>query len=155
MNPRSIRSLSWLLLPLLLAACASPGPASAAATVPLGADLGASGPVVAPAPPAAAPSAAARAPAASQHGMRIAHEGRDDGHGTGIVNSVDPAGHKVNLSHQPIPELGWPAMTMDFGVAPAVDLRAITPGARVNFTIEKGQGGIYEIKAIAPAGGGR
>lgn len=87
--------------------------------------------------------------------MRMVHEGHDDAHGIGTVNLVDPAGHKVNLSHQPIPEIGWPAMTMDFAVAPTVDLRAIKPGARVNFTIEKGQGGMYEIKAITPAGGGR
>ena len=34
-------------------------------------------------------------------------------------------------------------------------LKAIKPGTRVNFTIEQGQGGMYEIKAITPAGGGR
>jgi Cu(I)/Ag(I) efflux system periplasmic protein CusF len=61
----------------------------------------------------------------------------------------------VNLSHSPIPEIGWPAMTMDFPVAPSVDLKTIKAGTRVNFTIEQGQGGMYEIKAIAPAGGGR
>jgi len=61
----------------------------------------------------------------------------------------------VNLSHNPIPEIGWPAMRMDFPVAPSVDLTAIKPGTRVNFTIEKGQSGMYEIKAIAPAGGAR
>jgi Cu/Ag efflux protein CusF len=71
------------------------------------------------------------------------------------VNSVDPAQHKVNLSHNPIPEIGWPAMTMDFPVAPSVDLRPLKPGARVNFTIEQGQGGTYEIKTISPVGGGR
>jgi len=40
---------------------------------------------------------------------------------------IDPAQHKLNLSHVPIPEIGWPAMTMDFPVAPAVDLKAIKP----------------------------
>ena len=75
--------------------------------------------------------------------------------GTGTVNSVDPAGHKVNLNHNAIPAIGWPAMTMDFPVAASIDLKAIKPGTQVNFTIEKGQGGMYEIRAIAPAGGGR
>jgi Cu/Ag efflux protein CusF len=46
-------------------------------------------------------------------------------------------------------------MTMDFPVAPSVDLRVLKPGTRVNFTIERGEGGMYEIRAIAPAGGGR
>ena len=85
----------------------------------------------------------------------MAHAGQNDAHGTGTVNAVDSAQHKVNLSHQPIPEIGWPAMTMEFPVAPSVDLKAIKPGIRVNFTIEPGQGGMYEIKAITPAGGGR
>jgi Cu/Ag efflux protein CusF len=87
--------------------------------------------------------------------MQMAHAGHNDAHGIGTVNSVDPAQHRVNLSHSPIPELGWPAMTMDFPVAASVDLNPIRPGTRVNFTIEQGQGGTYEIKAITSAGGSR
>jgi Cu(I)/Ag(I) efflux system periplasmic protein CusF len=87
--------------------------------------------------------------------MHMAHGAQNDAHGTGTVNTVDSAQHKLNLSHAPIPEIGWPAMTMEFPVAPSVDLKGVKPGARVNFTIEKGQGGMYEIKAITPAGGGR
>jgi Cu(I)/Ag(I) efflux system protein CusF len=95
--------------------------------------------------------------ASSEHSgaTQMAHAGHNDAHGTGTVNSVDPAQHKLNLSHQPIPEIGWPAMTMEFPVAPAVDLKAIKPGTRVNFTIEQQPGGMYESKAIVPAGGGR
>ena len=40
------------------------------------------------------------------------HEGHDHVHGTGTVNSVDEAGRKINLSHGPIPQVGWPAMTI-------------------------------------------
>jgi Cu/Ag efflux protein CusF len=72
----------------------------------------------------------------------MAHAGRDDAHATGTVNSVDPAQRKVNLSHNPIPEIGWPAMTMDFPVGPSVDLSGLKPGTRVNFTIERGDGGM-------------
>jgi len=43
-------------------------------------------------------------------------------------------------------------MPTEFPVAPSIDLEAIKPGTRVNFTIEQGQGGMYEIKAITPAG---
>jgi Cu/Ag efflux protein CusF len=46
-------------------------------------------------------------------------------------------------------------MTMEFPVSPSVDLSSIKPGTRVNFTIEQQPGGMYEIRAIAPAGGGR
>jgi Cu/Ag efflux protein CusF len=46
-------------------------------------------------------------------------------------------------------------MTMEFPVAPSIDLKAIKPGMRVNFMIEQQPGGMYEIRAIAPVGGGR
>jgi Cu/Ag efflux protein CusF len=149
-----------LMSPVLLGliACAGSPPTLAEqsnVTVPLGIDLGGSGPVIATA------QAAAEAPPVG-HGvsppvgeMQMAHAGQNDAHGTGTVNSVDPAQHKINLSHQPIPEIGWPAMTMEFPVAPSIDLKAIKPGARVNFTIEQQPGGMYEIRALAPAAGAR
>jgi Cu(I)/Ag(I) efflux system periplasmic protein CusF len=144
------RPLAIGLLPIVLVACMSSGPTIARedAPVPLGIDLGGSGPVLA---------AMGHHAAAAQHGgeIQMAHAGHNDAHGIGTVNSVDPAQRKVNLSHNPIPEIGWPAMTMDFPVAPSVDLRGLKPGMRVNFTIERDEGGIYEIRAIAPAGGSR
>ena len=156
------RSLAVSLIPLTLIACMNSPPTSAepGAAVPLGIDLGGSGPVMASlqSPAASAPPthAGGHAPSSPQSGgMQMAHAGHKDAHGTGTVNSVDPAQHKVNLSHQPIPEIGWPGMTMEFPVAPTVDLGAIKPGTRVNFTIEQGQGGMYEIKAMTPAGGAR
>jgi Cu(I)/Ag(I) efflux system protein CusF len=144
------RPLAIGLLPIVLVACMSSGPtiAEGSASVPLGIDLGGSGPVLVA---AGHPAAAAQ----NSGEMQMAHAGHNDAHGTGTVNSIDPAQHKVNLSHNPIPEIGWPAMTMDFPVAPSVDLHVLKPGARVNFTIERGEGGLYEIRAIAPAGGGR
>ena len=157
-----VRPLMIGLLPIALIACMNPAPtvAEEGAAVPLGVDLGGSGPVAAN-PQQQAPTRVALAGEGhathSQHGsdMQMAHEGHNDAHGTGTVNSVDPAQHKINLSHQAIPDIGWPAMTMDFPVAASVDLKPVKPGTRVNFTIEKGQGGMYEIQAIAPAGGGR
>jgi Cu/Ag efflux protein CusF len=161
MFARVYRPLLTGLLPIALIACMSSGTtvAEGGAAVPLGVDLGASGPV------AATPQAQVSARAAGageghalhpQGGeMQMAQANRNAAHGTGTVNAVDTAQRKINLSHQPISELGWPAMTMEFPVAVAVDLKAIKPGARVNFTIEQGQGGMYEIQAIAPAGGGQ
>ena len=138
------------LLPIVLIACTNSGilAADKGAVPPLGVDLGDSGPVST----ADAGEGHATYPL-HRSGMQMAHAGHSDAHGTGTVNSVDPAQHKINLSHQPISELGWPAMTMDFPVAAAVDLKPIKPGARVNFTIEQQPGGMYEIHAITPAGG--
>jgi Cu/Ag efflux protein CusF len=159
---RLYRPLVTGLLPIALIACMQSGPIVAAdgASVPLGIDLGGSGPVATRAQPQTPTRVAlageGHAPYPQQQSdMQMAHAGHNDAHGTGTVNSVDPTHHKVNLSHQPIPEIGWPAMTMDFPVAGSVDLKSIKPGTRVNFTIEKGQDGMYEIKAISPAGASR
>jgi Cu/Ag efflux protein CusF len=162
MITRLYRPLVMSLAPLALIACMNSAPtiAEEAAAVPLGIDLGGSGPVVAsPEPRAlAAVAAVGEGPAAHQQHtgeMPTAHGPERDAHGSGTVNTVDPAQHKVNMSHAPIPEIGWPSMTMDFPVASSVDLNAIKPGVRVNFTIKQQPGRMYEIKAITPAGSGR
>ena len=46
-------------------------------------------------------------------------------------------------------------MTMDFAVAPSVDLRVVKPGTLIKFTIEQGEGGMYVIQSIMPAGARR
>ena len=146
------RLWAMTLMPIALIACTNSGTLAADqdAAPPLGVDLGGSGPVSA----ARAGDGHALYPQ-QRSDMQMAHAGHSDAHGTGTVNSVDPGQHKINLSHQPISELGWPAMTMDFPVAAAVDLKPLKPGARVNFTIEQQPGGMYEIQAITPAGGDR
>lgn len=70
--------------------------------------------------------------------------------GEGKVNSVDAAGRKVNMTHGPVTALKWPGMTMDFGVAPGVDMGAFKPGAKVGFTLKQGAGGMYEIDSVKP-----
>src|SRR5262249_40259314 len=157
MIARLYRPLVMGLLPVALIACMNSPPTSAepSAAVPLGIDLGGSGPVIAsaqPALPAHAIHAEAQAASPQHSDMRMTHAGANDAHGTGTAHSVDPAQHTVNLSHTPIPDIGWPAMTMEFPVAPSIDLTAIKPGTRVNFTIEQQPGGMYEIRAITPAG---
>lgn len=82
-----------------------------------------------------------------------AHEGHAHTKGTGTLNAVDAAGHKVNISHKPIPELGWPAMRMDFTVADTVDLKALPAGSQVQFVLEKNKNGKFEIQSITPVGG--
>jgi Cu/Ag efflux protein CusF len=69
---------------------------------------------------------------------------------TGIVKKVDAAKRNVNLSHEPIPAIGWPAMTMDFKVAPDVDLNAVKPGQPVEFSLAKGSGSDYTVTSIKP-----
>ncbi|HYG84796.1 MAG TPA: copper-binding protein [Azospirillum sp.] len=70
---------------------------------------------------------------------------------TGKVNSVDAKTRVLNLTHGPIPALSWPAMTMDFGVAPSVDLSAVKPGDTVAFTVGKDAKGMYLIDSVQAA----
>ncbi len=68
--------------------------------------------------------------------------------GIGTVHSVDAERRMVNLSHEPIAALGWPAMTMDMIVAPSVDLSAVAPGIEVAFTLERDADGLYMIDSL-------
>ena len=122
------------------------------AALPLGADLGPSTRI--PAQPVAMTGQDLHARPDADRPIRLTHGGHNDAHATGTVNSVDPTQHKINLSHQPIPEIGWPAMTMDFPVAASVDLKSVKPGMRVNVTLEKDKSGTYQIQSLQPAGGG-
>ena len=134
------------LLPIVLAAALQSSTAATAEPVPLGIDLGASG--------AVNPRGGEGHPGAAEANrpVQMAHNGHNDVHGSGVVKAVDAAAHKVTLAHQPISQIGWPAMTMEFAVAPAVDLSALKPESHVDFSMEQGQGGMYVIQSIAPHG---
>ncbi|MBL8687573.1 MAG: copper-binding protein [Rhodospirillaceae bacterium] len=70
--------------------------------------------------------------------------------GTGTIKKVDAAKRVVNLSHGPIPAINWPAMTMDFAVAPEVNMATLKPGQAVEFTLAQGQGKDYVITSVKP-----
>ena len=54
------------------------------------------------------------------------------GHTTGKVLQIDAAHSQVTITHHPVPELGWPAMTMGFR-ASSQQLRGIKAGDLVDF----------------------
>lgn len=56
--------------------------------------------------------------------------------GTGTLNSVDAEKHMVNLTHDPIKDLGWPKMRMEFSVDPSVDLSGFKAGDTVSFALK-------------------
>lgn len=76
---------------------------------------------------------------------------QDKGGTTGRVNRVDAAKHVVNLTHGPIATLGWPGMTMDFGVAPNVDLGEVKAGDEVAFTVVKTADGAWVVDSVRSA----
>lgn len=70
------------------------------------------------------------------------------GRGVGIVTTVDPAAGKVTIKHGPIPDAGWPAMTMSFEADPAI-LQGIAAGEKVQFDMSTA-GGPAKVTAIMP-----
>ena len=147
-----VRPLGVALLSLPLAACAAPVSAEATSALPvppvLGVDLGgAPGRAVVDAVKAI-PGHAGPAP-----GIVVAHSGHARVQDSGAVTAINAAARTITVKHAPIAALGWPSMTMDFPVGPAVDLQALRPGMRINFTIEHGEGDRYVIQSLTPAGG--
>jgi len=79
--------------------------------------------------------------------------GSDDGiaaTGTGTVTAVTTDG-KLSLSHDPIPELGWPAMQMDMPVA-GFDAAEVPLDQLVEFDLTKGEDGLFTIVAVRADG---
>ncbi len=75
--------------------------------------------------------------------------GLADGHG--VINSVDEENHVINITHDPIPTLHWPAMTMDIPVTKQVDLGRVSSGDKVDFKIMLGSDNVYRIHEIKQA----
>jgi len=67
--------------------------------------------------------------------------------GTGMIQAVMADKNKINMSHDPIPALKWPEMTMDFDVANIIDLSGFKPGDKVMFEL-KNRDGNYVITSI-------
>jgi Cu(I)/Ag(I) efflux system periplasmic protein CusF len=92
-------------------------------------------------------------PSAPSSGYVLAHTGHAGAQATGTVNSVDPSRHTIKVSHAPIRALHWPAMTMEFSVDPAVDLDAIKPGMKIDFTLVHEDDGSYQLHEVSRATG--
>ncbi len=91
------------------------------------------------------------APLAVAGAVRLVHEGHAGAtRATGVVDAVEPAKHKITVSHGAIKSLGWPAMTMDFAVNQAIDLTTVRAGTRVNFTLVRGANGSWVVDSLKP-----
>jgi membrane fusion protein, copper/silver efflux system len=85
------------------------------------------------------------APAQKAGAMRTGHQGR------GRVAAVDAARGRIELDHEPIPSMKWPAMKMGFAVADRAALANVKPGDPVEFTVrgEPDKNGDYVIDSIS------
>ena len=93
----------------------------------------------------------------SSHADHSGHSGHDHSdHGAmhkGIqaavtINSM--ADSTVNLTHGPIPEINWPSMTMDLNLLEGAEVGDVTVGGDAMMTLEKGEDGMYAIRALMP-----
>ncbi len=93
------------------------------------------------------------------HGQMMDHSKMDHGSmakaeetkGVGVINSVDADNATINITHEPMPEIGWPTMTMDLPVTKHVDLSTVKTGDKVDFTVKLGRDGKYRVMDMQPA----
>jgi len=69
-----------------------------------------------------------------------------------VINSIMVEHGMVNVTHDPIPSIGWPAMTMDFTVNDDVSLNKVQVGETVEISLTRTDANAYEIIKIDVAG---
>lgn len=77
------------------------------------------------------------------------HDAMKGVHAEATVNAID--GDSVNVSHGPIAEIGWPAMTMDLAILEGAEIGDVAAGDKAMMMLEKGPDGLYGIRALMPA----
>lgn len=150
-----MRSLTLPLLPLVFLAGCAASPPPMPATTPSGIDLGAAK-GTAPASAVTVAQSQTRPQSHAQshdpgrgHSAMTHAPGEVPGHGT--IEAIDPGRRRVTLAHDPMPEIGWPAMTMVFAVPANTDLLKFKPGHHVDFMLRKGASGSYDLIDIRPS----
>jgi Cu/Ag efflux protein CusF len=71
----------------------------------------------------------------------------------GVVLEMKADDRKLNITHDPIPAIGWPTMTMDFRIGKGVELKGLKTGDRIHFTLKRDRElGDFVISSISKAG---
>jgi Cu(I)/Ag(I) efflux system membrane fusion protein len=79
-------------------------------------------------------------------------DAKPEGHrGRGRITALDPAKGRIDLDHEAIPSMKWPAMHMGFAVADRGALAALKPGDTVDFTVRANpdKNGDYVIESLS------
>ncbi|MEE2527328.1 copper-binding protein [Hyphobacterium sp. HN65] len=63
------------------------------------------------------------------------------------VRTSDANARTALLRHEALPELGMPAMVMEFSIAEGVDMTLFEPGAALTITATMGESGLTVIEA--------
>ena len=86
----------------------------------------------------------------SEHGQangKMNHGSREV-MGAGRINKVMADKHMINIVHEPIAELEWPKMRMNFKTTDDVNLGDLKPGQEVTFKLSVKKDNSYVIKQI-------
>jgi len=66
----------------------------------------------------------------------------------GIIKGIDNDQQKISISHEAIPDINWPPMTMNFIFTPIADkIKTLKSGDEINFTFTQ-QGNDYILQNI-------
>jgi len=71
--------------------------------------------------------------------------------GKGVIKGVNKEDRQLQIAHEAIPALTWPAMTMAFKIAPGVSLEGLSPGDKITFTLSKSPQGGFVIEELKRA----
>lgn len=99
----------------------------------------------------------ASTPAVAQKGQHGSHSGHAMGEAHSevkagaVIHKVDAEKGMVNVTHDPVPALKWPQMTMDLPVTKRVDLSKVKAGDKVTITLKQGVDKQFRVMAIEPA----
>lgn len=69
---------------------------------------------------------------------------------TGVVKKIYTKDGLVSLSHDAIPAISWPPMTMKFPVGDKVDLDSLKKGQTVQFTLHRALDGSLPLVELCP-----
>lgn len=68
----------------------------------------------------------------------------------GVVKKIYKKDGIVSLSHDAIPAISWPPMTMKFPVGDKIDLDSLKKGQTVQFTLHRAQDGSLPLVELCP-----
>ena len=85
------------------------------------------------------------------HGEMKTVKGHKQVEAKGVINKIDPSKKQLNVTHEPVKELGWPKMTMDLPVTSNVDLTQLSVGDSVHFILKQGRDKKFRIIKVMNA----
>lgn len=71
-----------------------------------------------------------------------------DAYGEGVINMVSVENGIINMKHDPIPDIGWPAMEMDFAKLGEFDMSSLKAGDKIRFGLTKDAEGMYGLSTV-------